>query len=88
MNTMSFGHPIHIHLIQFQVLEIYALKLFPAPKKGDSDCTYYYMDFIKGRGLEAINSHKSNSVIDAAYLSTQNFTNYTLLCDFINSMTT
>lgn len=40
INVMSGAHPMHIHLVNFQVVKVYHLKMF------DAATTYYEMDFI------------------------------------------
>ena len=51
INTMGIDHPIHIHLINFQVISVYDLKRC----NNYTGLTYYEMDFV----AEALN--KTNS---------------------------
>lgn len=43
INAMDMIHPIHIHLINFQVIKSYYIKHV----LNNKDCTYYIIDQIK-----------------------------------------
>ena len=47
---MSIGHPIHVHLINFQVIGSYNVRI---AKVGTSSCALYELEFI----LTAIKKH-------------------------------
>ncbi len=70
---MSFTHPMHIHLVNFQVVKAMSLRVV-------NGCTLYELDFI----LEAIlkgSSYRTNTsiFIDS---SDERKVNYTALCNF------
>lgn len=64
INTISFGHPIHIHLIQFQIIEYYQLRVAPG------GCTYYLIDFVRDQSKTYLNGNNGyeteNGTIDLA----------------------
>ncbi len=68
---MPFRHPIHVHLINFQVVKILTLRLV-------STCTLYELDFM----VEAIlkgSAHKNNRTIFMDRKDVRRI-NYTALC--------
>lgn len=49
INVMASDHPIHIHLINFQIISKTTLKTFTSTQT--NKCTYYEMDFYKEAGV-------------------------------------
>lgn len=47
VNNLWEPHPIHIHLINFQVVATYDLKSIPENR----DCTLYMLDYFRMSGL-------------------------------------
>ena len=48
INNLWEDHPMHIHLINHQVVKGYRLKQLPE----NSDCTLYFLDFLRFSGIE------------------------------------
>jgi FtsP/CotA-like multicopper oxidase with cupredoxin domain len=48
INTMNFGHPIHIHLINYQVLNSYSVRYLSIPIDPNTtkNCSLYNLDFL------------------------------------------
>jgi FtsP/CotA-like multicopper oxidase with cupredoxin domain len=44
INTIYFAHPIHIHLINFQIIREYDLRVITTPLQ--NQCSIYEMDFV------------------------------------------
>lgn len=57
INTMGNGHPIHVHLINFQVIRVLNLRFEKSNK-----CTLYELDFIVAAILKN-STYMSNSTI-------------------------
>lgn len=72
INTLARGqHPIHIHLINFQVVRVMKLKLY-------DKCTIYELDFI----IEAMKKG-TNLTVNINYFPNQsnlNIVNYANIC--------
>lgn len=56
INTMGFGHPIHVHLINYQIIAKTELKRYTytfidtstsPPTKTSQSCSYYEMDYYR-----------------------------------------
>jgi FtsP/CotA-like multicopper oxidase with cupredoxin domain len=77
INTMSFAHPIHIHLINFQVVKVYTLRLF---KTAQSTCPYYQLDFVAAAVQNSTATDLQEDVFQDGVV------NYTYLCDNIFSV--
>jgi FtsP/CotA-like multicopper oxidase with cupredoxin domain len=56
INTMGMDHPIHIHLINFQVVKVYDLRLYEG-----SSSTKYELDFV-AEGLKNAKSTPDGKV--------------------------
>jgi spore coat protein A, manganese oxidase len=72
INTMNFAHPIHIHLINFQIINVFDLKLF---KSVVATCPYYQLDFI----AQAVKNSTATD-LQASVFFTNGSVNYTYLC--------
>lgn len=48
INTVFFGHPIHVHLIQYEFIQEYTLKLV----EGEGRCAFYQVDFYMLNDLD------------------------------------
>jgi FtsP/CotA-like multicopper oxidase with cupredoxin domain len=46
INNLWEGHPIHIHLINFQIISSYSLKRILGPE-ADQECTFYMLDYFR-----------------------------------------
>jgi hypothetical protein len=51
MAGFAIPHPIHIHLINFQVIEEWSLKVAFDPTISLQTCTYYELDFLEKAGV-------------------------------------
>ena len=65
INPMGKNHPIHIHLIQYQTVELIALKkkTYSYTVNGKTEkveCSYYWMDFLKVQAFSDMNKGISN----------------------------
>lgn len=49
-NNLWEGHPIHFHLINFQVVKSYSMKYIAGPDV-DQECTLYILDYFRITGL-------------------------------------
>lgn len=54
----SEAHPIHLHLVNFQVIQKYTLKL------GGENCTYYELDFYKNSKYPAFDNLTYSQLCD------------------------
>lgn len=74
INVMTSTHPMHFHLINFQVIKILTLR------KTSGGCTLYELDFL----IEAIKAESGTSFMkDVKYFPDQNDlrnVNYNTLC--------
>lgn len=52
INNLWEGHPIHFHLVNFQVIQTYRLKTVVA---GEEECSLYELDFFKNTGSPIFN---------------------------------
>lgn len=50
VNTLWEAHPMHIHLINFQVVATYSLKSIPE----NEQCTLYMLDYFRLSGLPEV----------------------------------
>lgn len=58
MNNMlgpAIHHPMHVHLITFQVLQKGKLKSFTTPDSNQNQCTFYEIDFYIQAGYKFTN---------------------------------
>lgn len=78
INTMDEAHPIHVHLINFQVVKILSLK------RTTNDCTLYELDFM----VEAMKDFK-NFTDNTRYFPTgdTNSIDYNNVCEDKDSIT-
>lgn len=49
-NNLWEGHPLHFHLVNFQVVKSYSLKKIEGPDV-DQECTLYILDYFRISGL-------------------------------------
>lgn len=89
INPMGKNHPIHIHLIQYQTVELIALKkreyryVNSEGKTEKVECSYYWMDFLKVQAFSDMSKGISNSELTRIVNFTKNFTDKAALCYFI-----
>lgn len=62
-NSLWFPHPIHVHLINFQVVKEYDLQRLMTnleSKDLSQDCTIYELDFLLNAILDAVNASRGS----------------------------
>lgn len=89
INTFPYGHPMHIHLINFQVIKIFKLIVLKSPA---SACSFYEMDYVL-EALEGANTTDENVTdFNANIYSTdengEETVNYNYTCDNLNAIKT
>lgn len=78
LNTIYFAHPVHVHLINFQVIGSYDVRVLALdPNEAKTQCAFYELDFI----LAAINYDKSSQGFKKySHILKDGLVDYTYLC--------
>ena len=67
---MQFGHPMHVHLIQFQLIDFATLRLL----NDDALCSHYLLDFYKAiADTKGISGYENAESACATYKAIEEF---------------
>lgn len=61
INNLWEGHPIHIHLVNFQVTHSYSLKLIEGPED-EMNCTLYMLDYFRLSNIAKFQGKTNNEL--------------------------